>query len=91
MRLLPDGGQQQQGAAATPPTTDAHVPAGSGGATLLHPVQQGVVQDWDALETLLHYVLYDEVRGYLFCQPLIPGLMCCHHKRHCRTVSGHAL
>jgi hypothetical protein len=56
VRLLPDGERAQT---ATPPSTDGHSPRQPG--ALVHPMQQGVVQDWDAMETLLHYVLYDEV------------------------------
>ncbi|GAB4823462.1 hypothetical protein N2152v2_010508 [Parachlorella kessleri] len=61
VRQLPDG---EAGQAATPPEASGNGAAPSrlaAGATVLHPIQQGVVQNWDALETLLHYVLYDEL------------------------------
>lgn len=44
---------------ATPPSTDAHHSSEEG--ELIHPLQQGVIQSWDALETLLHYALYKQV------------------------------
>ncbi len=30
---------------------------------LVHPMHAGVVTDWEGLETLLHYTLFEEVSG----------------------------
>ena len=72
VRQLPDG---EVGQAATPPEASGNGAAPSrlaAGATVLHPIQQGVVQNWDGLETLLHYVLYDEASVVL----LVMASMC---------------
>ena len=61
-RLLQPAEAAQQGQQATPPSTDAHPAApAAAAAEIIRPIQNGVVQDWDALEALLAYVLYDEV------------------------------
>lgn len=64
VRMLSDGGAAGAGAnGAAQPSTDAHAPAAAGaaGGELRYAVRQGVVQDWDALETVLHHVFYTEV------------------------------
>ena len=36
---------------------------GAGGGQQLRPVRRGIVQDWDMMESIYSYILYDQARG----------------------------
>jgi hypothetical protein len=45
--------------------------------TLIHPIERGVIKDWDALEALLYDVLYTQVFLPTFCAVAWwPQLLC---------------
>jgi|APGre2960657444_1045066.scaffolds.fasta_scaffold01995_9 actin-related protein len=41
--------------------TPSAVKAGDG--STLRPIRRGVVQDWDALESIYHHIFYEQARG----------------------------
>jgi actin-related protein len=52
----------------------------AGGVEVRHPVRGGVVEDWDGLESLIHYSLYDllgwaigDEGAVVMAEPLLTG------------------
>jgi hypothetical protein len=40
----------------------ARLAGGGDAAPLVRPIRRGVVQDWDALESIYHHIFYEQVR-----------------------------
>jgi actin-like ATPase involved in cell morphogenesis len=40
----------------------ARLAGGGEDAPLVRPIRRGVVEDWDALESIYHHIFYDQVR-----------------------------